>query len=438
MKKSIYLIVLIVALTLIVVGCTTSVVPPTEQTSGPIKGAFGSTVYVDVNNILGPWDGSSSNPFSTIQAAINDLATISGDTILVAAGTYIDDENGDGDDQDASEGGLVADICKSNLTLRSTDGPEVTIIKSRGTEGDGAVRIRGADDGTPTTGVTVDGFTVYNTGEANSGAGILIGCWFAGDMGHPANDNTVKNCIIGSSTDPSLSPTNGVYLWNTTGNIIQGNIIYKARNKPVGFGCGIMVWGGWDQNAPSSNNQIIDNEIYDSDRYGIFIGGFPQLNYGNHTISGNTITGSSGAPGIGLWNILGCDTITINFNNIYDNVYGISASGCDATVDATCNWWGDVSGPSHLTNPLGTGDAVSNEVDFDPWLLGAVPDAVCLDYDWFGFGQIVECMLSAKNHGQFVSCVAHLTNSWLKQGLILSVEKGAIMNWAAKSDIGKK
>jgi hypothetical protein len=39
-------------------------------------------------------------------------------------------------------------------------------------------------------------------------------------------------------------------------------------------------------------------------------------------------------------------------------------------VDATNNWWGDVSGPSGV-GP-GTGDAVSVDVDYDPWLAGPI------------------------------------------------------------------
>ena len=43
--------------------------------------------------------------------------------------------------------------------------------------------------------------------------------------------------------------------------------------------------------------------------------------------------------------------------------------------------------------------------------------------------------LPAKNHGQFVSCVAKLTNSLKKQGLITGAEKGEIQSCAAQADL---
>ena len=48
---------------------------------------------------------------------------------------------------------------------------------------------------------------------------------------------------------------------------------------------------------------------------------------------------------------------------------------------------------------------------------------------------IAQCAEGAKNHGRFVSCVAHLTNDWKKAGLISGKEKGKIQKCAARSDI---
>jgi len=48
---------------------------------------------------------------------------------------------------------------------------------------------------------------------------------------------------------------------------------------------------------------------------------------------------------------------------------------------------------------------------------------------------IAECAEGASNHGDFVSCVAHLTNEWKQAGLITGQEKGAIQSCAAQSTI---
>lgn len=48
---------------------------------------------------------------------------------------------------------------------------------------------------------------------------------------------------------------------------------------------------------------------------------------------------------------------------------------------------------------------------------------------------ISECAADADNHGQFVSCVAHLTNDLKKDGIISGQEKGAIQSCAAQADV---
>ena len=48
---------------------------------------------------------------------------------------------------------------------------------------------------------------------------------------------------------------------------------------------------------------------------------------------------------------------------------------------------------------------------------------------------IAECAAGASNHGQFVSCVAHLTNDLKAQGIITGRQKGVIQRCAARADI---
>lgn len=46
-----------------------------------------------------------------------------------------------------------------------------------------------------------------------------------------------------------------------------------------------------------------------------------------------------------------------------------------------------------------------------------------------------ECTVDAANHGEFVSCVAHLTNDLRNAGIITGRQKGAIQRCAAQADI---
>jgi len=57
-------------------------------------------------------------------------------------------------------------------------------------------------------------------------------------------------------------------------------------------------------------------------------------------------------------------------------------------------------------------------------------DTLCTISDLIG-----HCAAGAANHGGFVSCVAHLTNSLKKAGVITGAEKGLIQSCAAQADI---
>lgn len=130
------------------------------------------------------------------------------------------------------------------------------------------------------------------------------------------------------------------------------------------------------------------------------------------------------------------EDIQIHCSSLTDNTIAVENQDDTTTIDATCNWWGAVDGPGG--EGLGSGDAVSENVNFSPWLFSSAPDAMCCEKCRTDFDDIVYCAESANNHGKFVSCVAHLTNDWLKNGDITAEEKDAIMSCAAETDIGKK
>jgi len=81
--------------------------------------------------------------------------------------------------------------------------------------------------------------------------------------------------------------------------------------------------------------------------------------------------------GIGIENIF--SSTTISYSNISQNSdFGILAYVTASSVSAENNFWGDASGPyNEATNISGTGNAVSSNVSFDPWLPTDLKNVCC-------------------------------------------------------------
>jgi hypothetical protein len=55
-------------------------------------------------------------------------------------------------------------------------------------------------------------------------------------------------------------------------------------------------------------------------------------------------------------------------NDIVGNTRGLVNRDTAVLINARNNYWGDASGPTHSTNPAGTGDSVTDDVTYKPWL----------------------------------------------------------------------
>lgn len=143
------------------------------------------------------------------------------------------------------------------------------------------------------------------------------------------------NCIITNNTiSKTAGQLSGIKLHNSNGNVIENdNRIYSNYY-------GIYL-------DASKENEILGNDIY-SNAYGIYI---VERSTENH----------------------------INWNLIHGNsVVGVYVPReVTETVDAEDNWWGNYTGPfdNHNDtvdggdyNPNGTGDNVTDYVDYRPWL----------------------------------------------------------------------
>lgn len=75
--------------------------------------------------------------------------------------------------------------------------------------------------------------------------------------------------------------------------------------------------------------------------------------------------------------------VAVTQNRIVNNTDGLVLDAPTAVLDATDNWWGDASGPSgNVSDPVtgtianGTGNSVTQNVSFDPWLTVIEPTAM--------------------------------------------------------------
>jgi RHS repeat-associated protein len=203
------------------------------------------------------------------------------------------------------------------------------------------------------SGITISGNTIQNNGYGiyvtGSGSGITI-------SGNTIRNNS-NNGIYLSSTNSGLTISgntitnnaqNGVYLASTgsvimTNNTISGNTI-----------SGVSL-------SNSGNGAKLSGNIISSNKYGIYVAN------SSPTIGNNTITANQ--VGIYCSNSLPLVGGTQNTgNNIFSNTqYGIQNIST-VTVNATYNYWGSPTGPKHSANPGGTGDAVTDYVNYGNFL----------------------------------------------------------------------
>lgn len=362
--------------------------------AGPVLAATCTTTcYVNVNTGSdATGDGSPGNPFKTINMGLTTVAV--GGTVVVAAGVYPE----------------FVDITKS-VTLQGANSG-VSCLGARSTESvvtgttAGAFKID-ADN------VTINGFQVsdaLNVGPIGTNAGIWMN---AGNAGANITNNLVTNNIIGiyansdgassiscNIFDGNLEPGVGVtgahiYAEFTEGLTIDRNIFRNQTgvnaNNPVLFGA---TAAGVHHNLTFSNNTLTNTD------FGLLLIGVDTGSFTGNDINTNgatgitldganthiTITGNlihNNARGVRVRDAgygLGANSdIHINRNSLTGNTeadgvppgpnYGIGNVGGygGLILDGECNWWGAASGPGPV-GP-GSGDMVTTNVDFTPWLL---------------------------------------------------------------------
>ncbi|HHX27957.1 MAG TPA: DUF1565 domain-containing protein, partial [Firmicutes bacterium] len=272
--------------------------------------------------------------YDTIQEALDNARD--GDTILVGSGEYF--------------GSIVID---KSITLRSTNGPEETILNgNHASEHYYMVNIKANN-------VTVDGFTITNpeyNGTADA-SGVVIG------SGGRNSNIRVINCVICDMGTPDRSPasfgTFGFNIGPVDGLEIANNRIYNIKNGDASQrAIGIFTWGNSTTDT-TANVNIHDNVIWDVDNPGTSVYGISTGSYGTDiTVSNNTITGVKTGLRVSD-NLLGPATVTGNI-----------ITGCEtgasirANVTLTDNEWRreDSANYVDIAIPAGTDPAIYPDI----------------------------------------------------------------------------
>ncbi|MEO8457785.1 MAG: hypothetical protein ABI559_08240 [Chloroflexota bacterium] len=349
--------------------------------------------------------GDCSNiitPCLTINYAISQSAA--SDTINVGPGTYAENVS-----VPATLAGLTLKGAQAGVPVagRTASGPLESTVNGSG--GQTAIAVSA-------TNVTIDGFSITDTQATFAVFGI--------DVKSVADNVLIQNNILDTiiTNDPGVNSTaQGVYLdvGPDSAQILNNrfNNILSGRSAK-----GVLI--GDSSSADPSDNDVITGNMFTA---------ITSLNRGAYAVQVNNAAGSSGLQILnntssgfagtngGSWiHAIGLETNTpgavvtgnsfsgftsppsggtptsfdvffennpgytnnlVNQNNFNQPTtsFGIAVDPTlgagGGTVDGTCNWWGDPSGPGQIAS--GTGALVSNNVTYSPFDIAPAPAGPC-------------------------------------------------------------
>ena len=284
----------------------------------------------------------------------------------------------------ASDDSLVADnvvTASANDGLRVVESDGVNLKRNAVADNErNGIRLEGA------TNTTITDETISNVGShgllAERSAGLTLNGVTVENSGLDGltierSDGTtiVQSTVIGSDR-------RGIYLESGDGAVLKNNTVTTSGESGIESGTGFRS---------ADDASITGNTVTDNSDVGIHFGGSDGIEISSNNVSENSIgiTVTSDAVvtdnqvtnnlEIGIEIVFRPVGMLVTDNEIVDNGIGVdydrgSWSGYEA-VNAAQNWWGDESGPSGgVVDPVtgtvadGSGDSVTENVRFDPWL----------------------------------------------------------------------
>ena len=262
--------------------------------------------------------------------------------------------------RDNAGGSTISGNTVSNITNEGINAFVPSIISGNDISGCGwGIRIQ---DGA--AGSTVSGNIISNT--------TYEGIWAYGLVTISGNNFSVPYTAIQITGNAGGSTISGNTIYGVPG--YQGILAFVpltiTGNDISGCGWGIQI-------RNHSTGTVIDsNEIHDNTYHGIDIPNYAgETEVTEVTITNNTFT-HNGWTGVRVGGGTDSSGIAINYNNFIGNgIFGVESVVAGSEVNAEKNYWGHASGPSggygRVNNKgviIGKGDAVSDNVDWDPYL----------------------------------------------------------------------
>lgn len=282
---------------------------------------------------------------------------------------------------------LADDVVIDGLEVRNGTGDLIestTATPTRGTRirnciihdssGDEGVQLRAVTD------AIVECNHVYGT----AGDGLDLCC------------TSVDGVIRYNEVHDIASENAAIYVYSSTGTLVEGNLVYNTSTNE-----GIKLGAKDGPDAALAGGMVFNNTIHHTAQDGIAV----YTSYAG--VSCNDVSHSSSENG-GIYVAWAVANVSVTDNHVHDNTFnpakwgdpagimiGADADASSITVSrnrlegnvpsgitnkaaaqlvAQGNWWGDASGPGGAG--AGTGDAVSTNVSFGPWLT-SIPMPVC-------------------------------------------------------------
>lgn len=273
------------------------------------------TIYVDDDNVSGPWDGTLGHPYQHVQDGVDNAN--SGDTVFVFSGDYYENV-------EVSKQILLVGQDKQNTVIDAGGSGSCVVLTGDGVIVTGFTLQNSGGPDVENAGIQVT--TSHNTitnniFRDNDHVSVILYNWFSA----PIDSNMITdNWITGNNG------SNGVVLLSygggSHGTIVTGNTITKNR-------AGVLIFAEF--------GGIISNNSVRANQYGISFGEGGA--YGV-TISGNTICNNSQYGIYGdAWSYLTGNVISENHISANgDDGLSILESRSDTVRDNTITLNGDI------------------------------------------------------------------------------------------------